>query len=231
MSIETRHYVATIADIEALAREHALACVAQDRSQSTYLKVLVGTVQSELGLKHRERTVNSKPGEVNREQLSMVAKVHDRFYTVILRVVQEQWPRDAKERNRRSNYARSSYGTLRGWLNAGHDIGALAPGKVTKSALSVQKGGSSAPKQGALERRAARAIESLRESVQQLAKLDQGAAIEAAELVLAEVTQLLTEMGRTPVREDAARAASEHRPLVMRKANVTFWPVAAERAS
>src|SRR6185437_16897014 len=44
--------------------------------------------------------------------------------------------RVALERNRRTNFARSAYGTIRRWLRAqGHDLMKLDAGKTTKSQL------------------------------------------------------------------------------------------------
>lgn len=231
MSLESRHFVATAADIETMARDHVAAFDAQNIVQTTYLKALVATAQAELGIKIRERNASLKAvGEPNADQMAAVAKVQDRFYTVVLRVCTERWPRDSLERNRRSNYARSSYGTLRAWLVAGHDLSTLAPSKVTKAMLAIERNNSTGrkPKQSVLERRADRGIESLRETLQELAKVDQGAAISYAEKMLSEVTQMLTEMGRTPVRENAKRAFAERRPL--RTKEGVFWPVQEEAA-
>lgn len=228
MSLESKNFIANTADIETLARDHARAVIMQESSQLTYLRALVATAQSELGLKVRERTAPAKVGQVNQDQTSTIAKVHDRFYTVVLRVAAEQWPKDALERNRRTNYARSSYSTLRTWLLAGYDLASLAPGKVTKASLAVTRL-NSAPKQSTLERKVDRGIESVRESLQSLAKMDQEAAITYAEKMLSEVTQILTEMGKTAIKEDVAKAAAERRPVVFRKSGGTFWPVAAER--
>lgn len=139
-NIEKHHYVATEAQIETLAREHYTSSAAINRSNSTYLRVLIVGCQAELGHKR-----GRAPGP--EAQMSVLEKTHDKFYAAVLRGVttddvqpddkldRTERGRRQLERNARSGFARSSATTVRNFIRAGGDLRGLDAPTVTKSQL------------------------------------------------------------------------------------------------
>jgi len=144
LAIDQR-YRATEADVENLARDYLAAQNQSTAVGSTYLKVLAASAQQEA------RDKNPIKGTTADEVASMYARavsaVHKRFYPIILRTMTtpdiakapnlkpEERTRRMMERNRRTNFARSAYSTLRAWVRAGHDLLTLNIEKVTKRIL------------------------------------------------------------------------------------------------
>lgn len=126
----------TVADIRALARRAVEGRTAVLEARGEYLRALVGSAQLEL----------AKTPDLN--HMAAVKAVHRKFYPVVqeatatpdIKLDKKQAPAERKrralERNRRTNFARSAYGTIRRWLRApGHDLTKLDAMKVTKSQL------------------------------------------------------------------------------------------------
>src|SRR5579859_2247751 len=103
-------------------------------ARGTYLRALVETAQAELG------------GSAGQDaQLTALRAVHRRFYPIVRDAIATDElilaagfakKKVAIERNRRLNFARSAYGTIRRWLRSpSHDLIKLDATKVTKSQL------------------------------------------------------------------------------------------------
>jgi len=144
LAIDQR-YRATEADVENLARDYLAAQSQSAAVGSTYLKVLAASAQQ-----HVRDTTPIKPTTVEATTALYargVAAVHKRFYPIILATMTTpdiakapnlgpvEKSRRATERNRRTNFARSAYSTLRAWVRAGHDLLTLNIEKMTKRLL------------------------------------------------------------------------------------------------
>lgn len=135
------HYVADEAQVEALARQHYTASTEASAAGSTYLRVLVAGVQAQLGPKRGRSRVDATAA------LSVLEAVHGRFYAAVLNGITtpEVAPDDsldakvttarARERNRRSTFARSSKSTLATFIKGGGDLRVVTVATVTKRQL------------------------------------------------------------------------------------------------
>lgn len=185
----------TVSEIRTLARQTVDGRQQTLNARGAYFQALVSTAQAELG---------GKAGQEG--QLAAVKMVHRKFYPIVLEAVTTpdiavsnkatptERKRRALERNRRSNFARSAYGTIKRWLRAdGHDLMRLDPEKVTKSQLL-----SDAPptRKHALtpERVQARAdkfVGGLLSFTRQLAKTDQAHAARIANEAIEQLVKLI----------------------------------------
>lgn len=182
----------TAAEIRTLAREAIEGQHKMHAGRGAYFKALVETAQAELG---------GKSGQSG--QLAAVRAVHHRFYPVIQETIASDevllaagFPRKGVplERNRRLNFARSAYGTIRRWLRAdGHDLMKLDSQKVTKSQLLEEapptRKHALTPKR--VKARAGKLIEGLLSFTRQIAKADQEQAAVIAALAIAQLQKLL----------------------------------------
>lgn len=133
MSLESKRYVASAADIRELATEMFSAVNAGRQSRATYLRALIGTTQARL----KDKTAPE-------DQRRMLKSVQEEFKIYVLEVVDKEIAdvpkrQQAHERNRRMNFARTAYATVRGWLRVdGHDIHSIPVAKITKNELAGQ---------------------------------------------------------------------------------------------
>lgn len=136
MSIESKKYVANLEDIRKLTRENVEAEQSLASTRKLYFQALVGTTRAEL-----------PSGMDSKEQANALRAVHDRFYVGVLEVINtkdvvdsprlgpDEKKRRREERNAKSNFARSAFGTIRRWLLAGHDLATLNPAVLTEQQL------------------------------------------------------------------------------------------------
>lgn len=166
-------------EIRALARRTVKGRQAITTARGAYFRALLETAQVELGA-----GVTSQSA-----QLTALKTVHRRFYLLVREaiatdkiILQSGIARKGVglERNRRLNFARSAYGTIKRWLRAaGHDLMKLDSVKVTKSQLL-----SEAPptRKHALtpqrvQKRAGKLVENLLGFTRQIAKVDHAQAV------------------------------------------------------
>jgi len=205
MSLETKHYVATIADITALA--HATIDGEQSVvvSRGAYLRALVATTQAELGAEPRQR--NGRHSRITRAEtpahLDALNAVAKRFYAIVAQVAKakEPAPDNAAFRSRTA-FARSAASTVRAFIRAGRDVRALVAERVTKGALRVGPSGRKLTI-AQLERRAQRLTAALEDVARRL----KGADAEAARKALAPAFALLAKASGATTDPRAARAA------------------------
>lgn len=132
--------------IETLALAYVDARLRVNRTSSTYLRVLCANAQAILAsAPGHDKALSVTDGDVQRRVL---AQVHRRYYPIILATVTtpdiakapnckpDERRRRAKERNRRSNFARTSYSMLRRFVREGHDLMELRVDRLTKRALT-----------------------------------------------------------------------------------------------
>lgn len=203
----------TTGEIRALARHTVEGRQVLTSARGAYLRALVETAQTELG------------GKADQDaQLAALKAAHRRFYPVVQEAIATDEilaaagfaKRDiANERNRRLNFARSSYGTIKRWLRApNHDLMKLDATKVSKSQL---ENASPPTRKHAMtpERvhaRAGKLIGNLLGFTRQVAKIDR---THAASVINDAMNQLIKFMGENGARAttDARVAIEEQRPL------------------
>jgi hypothetical protein len=213
-SLDSRHYVATPADIASIAKAYSSAISAGQGARGAYLRALIATTQHELGAKPRLRTSHGDP--LNKEsiaaQLKALETVHARFYEVVLDNVEGT----ADERNSRSNFARSAVSTVRAYVRAGNDLTLLAAARASKSALAAA---SPAPKRSkvvsvpVLRNRADKAVQALATLGDTLAKVDKAQAVEVLEQALSKITARLMAYGVAKPIKNAKDAIEQGVPF------------------
>lgn len=227
---ESNGYVATPVDIQEITQGALDASALSQNSRMTYLKVLVGTTQSELGIQQTKRRTVPAPmtPDDTKKQLEALESVHERFYEAVMKVVQST-PLLEEERGRdrrlvyaaRANFARSAKSTLRSWLLSENNIRSLVAGKVTKYGLQaeIQKRRSPAQARAPSEKRLVTAADRLLERIRHAGSPEDS--IRLLEAVIGRLVAGLGELGvETTTRlEDAVR---DHK-LVQTRAGV-FWP-------
>lgn len=153
VKIETAKYLATEKDIETLARYKQEATLYGNRSAATYMKVLIALTAHQIGgktaLLSRRRGAAGKalPQAERTDHLMTLEEVNARCYGAVYRATvtpdierKEDLPameqvRRSLERNRRTNYARSSMATVRAYVECGLDIRDVKLETVTKQEL------------------------------------------------------------------------------------------------
>lgn len=142
--IEATHFVATDAQVEALAHDMYTTNTRAQRIDGIYLRVLIAGCQAQLGAPASKRRKSA--GDIE-AQNTVLESVHDRFYAAVLRGVTTpeiaadaslepaERQRRSLERNRRSTFARTAKSTLLAYVKAGGDLRSVAVEKATKANL------------------------------------------------------------------------------------------------
>jgi hypothetical protein len=197
-NIEKHNYVATEAQVEALAREHHSSAAALNRSNLTYLRIIIAGCQAELGGKRGRAPAPEA-------QMSVLEKVHGKFYAAVLRgVVTEDVAADDTldrtergrrqlERNSRSGFARSSATTVRNFIRAGLDIRGIDVMTVTKSQLQ-KLSKPETPSADKITQRILNAEEALLRAVRNQARGDPNVAAASLEAIMERLQQALDEL-------------------------------------
>lgn len=213
LRLEQAGFLATEADIEAMAREHQQG-VDQVRSiNGAYLKILVALTAQEIGtrstvLSKRRGPARHKlaPNETA-DHLLVFTAVHNRCYDAVLRAVvtrdiadsetltQEERTRRSLLRNSRTIYARTAASTLRRFILAGGDVRDLDVATATKGLLRERAGQLAPPAPVAaaarLIKKVSRDAERTAKDIQALAQVDATKAL----LLLNELVDKLHSMG------------------------------------
>lgn len=158
--LESKGYVASTQDIEAITQSALDASALGGSSRMTYLRALIATTQQQLGIAQaRRRGVPPPMDEAEtRRQLEALEVVQERFYGAVMKTVQatpiledERGLERGAVYNRRATFARTAKATVRAWVMSGNNLKGLVPSKVTKYALQVEvvqrRGGTRAPSQ------------------------------------------------------------------------------------
>lgn len=178
-NIQRKHYVATEAEVEALAGEQYTAMETAGAGGVTFLRVLVAASQARLGRRRGPAPRASAQSEV-------LELIYDKFYPAVLRGITTddiahdpaqsaiEQRRRALERNRRSAFARSAISTLRPFVAAGGDLRNLDVATVTKAFL---RSAVAPPEpENKVERQISRAQGALLRAVTRMARGDPAAA-------------------------------------------------------
>ena len=217
-NIAKRHYLATPADVENLARSFQEAQDTRTNTRGTYFRVLLAAVQKDvLGkpvLRALRGPAKAMTDEDTKAHLEALEAANEPLYAAVLRGV-EAPGLDAKERNRRSGFARSATATIRAFIRAGGDIRRIPVPQATKNAMRDRTGapgGVAASPEDQARRRIQRAAKRLTGAVEALAQSDRALAVEAVRISMDQVNALLLKYAGRPTT-NAAQAVAEHRPF------------------
>jgi hypothetical protein len=216
-NLESKGFVAADADVVVVTKGIIDATQNAEGGRGSYLRMLIGTTQHELGVAPRKRRQKAEKlsAEGIEEQLKALSAVHERFYAIVTTTVTDAvaGTKDkALEVNRRTNFARTALGSVRAWIRAGGDITSLAPATATKAMLAVETGTKPQPSAQALKSRAESQSQGLLTTFEGLATSDKAAAIEQMQMVLGQLTTQLLSLGVVSTK-DPALSFEEHRPL------------------
>jgi len=209
----------TTSDIRKLAKRTVDGRTAIATSRGEYFRALIETTQADLK--------NGGPDQTAAVQLAALKAVHRRFYPVVQeatttkdiehaeRLSKAESRRRSLERNRRTNFARSAYGTIRRWLRApGHDLLKLNAQGVTKSQLLTEapptRKHALTPER--VQAKADRLIGGIVGFAEQVAKSDRA---QAANLVHEIVQRLYQKVLGLQPTKNASVATNEGRPLIV----------------
>lgn len=190
-------YIITDDALAAMARDYAAGVRSAGAVRGRYLPVLVAHTRREL-----DRVGAKRPQQDT--VLAAIAAVHDHHYAIILEAIStpdikvvdglddDERVRRIKERNRRSNFARSAKSTLVSYVRAGGRVTNLDPAEVTKDKLR-QLFAPAREGPEPVEERIERVSERLEALVRKMVAEDRDEAekvVEALHIKLAELVQL-----------------------------------------
>jgi hypothetical protein len=196
LPLESKNFVASPADIEAITRDVLHAASKGKSGRGSYFSALIATTQHELGISPRQRAGHPQrtTTEERLRQLAALEKVHLRFYDSVMRVAREQLPPGKNagiELNRRTNFARSAMSTVRSWLKVGNDISILAAASTSKASLAVKAKQQRKPSAHILTKQTNRYAEKLAKTAAALAGADKSAAVLALDSVIERLKQIV----------------------------------------
>lgn len=230
MSIESKGYIATPNDITALTQEILGAAQAMNGGKATYLRALIGTTVDELGAPvraHAKKAGKLKQAEIT-AHLAALEAVHTRFYEAVVAAASDHLPtgkgEKALELNRRTNFARSSMSTVRGYIRAGNDITALVPARVVKAALAVPRTVKPvSPKR--LRSKVEKLSKAFMAQAIALAEVDAVAAVGELEMLMGQLADQVAAITQVRPVKDIRQAVAGHKPY--RHGDTTFIPLTA----
>ena len=231
MTIESKGFVATDGDVATVTKGIIEAIHTAEGGRGSYLRMLIGTTQHELGLEPRKRSTKASKLDADgiAAQVAALTAVHERFYAIVTKIASDAIPASkgkATELNRRTNFARTAMSVVRTWIRAGGDLASLAPRTATKASLAVERATAVKPASArALKGKAEAQSKGLMATLMGLADTDKAAAIDEMQLVLGQITTQLLSMGVVSTK-DASQAFAEHRPLRIGKQ--LFVPTATQ---
>lgn len=212
MSLESKHYLASPTDVEAITRSVLEAQTKNSGGRATYLMALIATTQQELGTVPRQRQVSalvrSRPGsklssQIREIHLAALEAVDEIFYAAVMKAAREILGAniDAIELNRRTNFARSTVSTVRRWIRVGNDITTLVASKTTKSSLAVAAKREKQTSPRVLTNRVKKYSNRFLVNVIKLSESDAVVARQALEDAKATIQQALDKMTSKPARK------------------------------
>jgi hypothetical protein len=229
--------------VELIARFYASALTAGKIVRASYLRVLLAGVLKELGEKPL-LTSKARPSRVpafdTHADLSAVRKVHRVYYDAVKRGVvtkdiadekglpKAERQRRAKERNKRSNFARAALSALRAYIKSGGNVRTLVLPEVTKGQLAAYVGKhktlvSPESRAVSIETAVARVLE-IAESLR--AKKRDGEALAVVQSAIAQLSAQVGEWSGDRTTTSPRKAMEKGLPL--KTPEGVFWPMAAE---
>lgn len=237
-TIEKRGYlIKDTNDIEALAKAAYLGA----QVPGVYLRSLLATTQVKIGM--AEPRTTPLRGRVSATDdidgdLEALNEVHKQFYAAVLHAIttpdiaatpglrKAEASRRAKERNSRSNYARSAKSTLAKFIKAGGNVRGLCVTTITKAALREMTAKAGGAQEISPETRAKRFASRLVKQLEELHQEDTDLAAMALQQALYQLSARSAEwFGSKPTT--SVKRAVEYGQL-LKTADGLFWPVSAE---
>lgn len=228
MSLESKGFIATPADIRDLSVNLLAANTTAGLLTGHFLKAEVCTVQHELGAPPRIKHVKiGRLDEAGRtSQLAALDKVHEGFYAEVVGAMSKDLPlgkAKAIELNKRTNFARQAYSRIRRWVAEGNDITTLVGAKVTRVNLTLQHRAAKPPNARRLRKRTETQSKGLVATLLELGQADKAAALAELELLMGQLVAQFDELGGKPL-SDPRLAAEQHRPFKPKGSSVVFMP-------
>jgi hypothetical protein len=219
MSIESRNFIATDADIAKIAAQAIDGETRSTEARGLFFKALIATTQHELGSPPRVRNVKTDKltAEDVTAHLLTFEGIAKRFCEKAREVAANTVPSDVETLRSRTRKFYSAASTVRGFIRSGGDIRGIAAHKATKGSLATPRT-KRKPNADALKRRAT----AIGAELEKIARSLNG---DFAREVL---TPLLVKLGAiagkgTKTTRDPAEAMSEHRALSTKAG--TFFPI------
>lgn len=238
-TIEKRAYlIKDTGDIEALAK----AALLGDQIPGTYLRALIATTQVRLGLDEpRTSALRGRigPPEDSEADLEVLKAVHAEFYAAVLTAVttpdiastaglrKAEAARRAKERNRRSNFARSAKSTLAKYIKSGGNVRGLCVTSVTKQQLrDLTAKATGGAQELSLETRAKRFASRMVKQLEGLHEQDADLAQAALHQALMQLSSRSAEWYGSKPTTSVKKAVEQGQ--LLKTADGLFWPVSVE---
>jgi hypothetical protein len=242
-TIEKANYLATADDVQQLATNYLDAQQAVSRIHGTYFRILVARTQEAVcgkpTLRARSGPTPPLSDEARAEHLAAFEKINAELYEAVRKATipselenratlgTDEANRRSLERNRRTNFARSSASTLRTYIRRGGNVLRLVVPTCTKNAVVGMipgTDGDEAPSEDRTRRNVERAATRIVTLVQGIATEDKEAAAALLQQALSHVAGALLALGiRATTKPEVA--AAEHR--LLRTASGVFWPTAS----
>jgi hypothetical protein len=219
MSIESRNFIATDADIAKIAAQAIDGETRSSEARGLFFKALIATTQHELGSPPRVRNVTAAKlsAEDTTAHLLAFESIAKRFCEKAREVAANTVPSDVETLRSRTRKFYSAASTVRGYIRAGGDIRGIAAHKATKASLATPRA-KRKPNAEALKRRAV----SLGAELEKIAKsLNGDFARDVLSPLLAKLGAIAGKASK-PTR-DPAEAMSEHRALHTKAG--AFFPI------
>lgn len=233
--IEKANYLATTEDVERMAREQFDASQLQGRTNTTYFRILLASVQQALVGKPVLRAGRGQLAALDSvKHLEAFEEVNSRLYAAVIRgtvtpdiepvdgLSDAETQRRSQERNRRNNFARTAASAMRRYIKNGGDVRRVPVPTATKNSIVVANASTGVTDEERSRQRVKRAASRLAAVVEELAGADKKLAVEALQDSMSSVTALLARLAGKPTDKPAI-AILDHR--LFRTPEGVFWPV------
>lgn len=206
-------------DVRTLAQHYVTALTGGENVRQTYLCVLAARTVQAIGAPLRAN--NAKAGKLPEDErtthLAALETTHATLYAIVNAVADDSLAdTPSKDRatvkNRRTNFARTALYAIRSYMKAGKDLTALAPARITKTALAIRAAPAARSPQR-LRSRVERLSKAFMSAALELADADQTAAAAELDTLIGQLTTQLATLGAPVATRNPERAAREHVPL------------------
>jgi hypothetical protein len=239
--IEKANYCVSLEVVKNLATEHLTAAQTVQQTHGAYFRILLALTQKEIcgkpTLRARSKVASPSEDELG-QHLEAFEKVNGLLYAGVLEAVRssdvaanprlgtDEENRRAKERNRRSNFARSAASTLRTFIKRGGNVLRLAVPSATKNAVGAMtpEAEPTAESEDRARKRVIRDAERIVKRMEVLAAEDKSQAAGLLQVVMSTLGAALGRIGPKATTKPSV-AFEEHRPLKTRLG--TFYPAQA----
>jgi hypothetical protein len=240
-TIESSNYVATVDQVEALARTYQASDEQAQRARGSYLRILVAALQVHLGMSEpRITALRGKLPSVSDVNADLAALniVHVTYYEAIQRVIITPDVADAKGlkmaerkrralvRNSRSAFARTSKSTLAAYIRAGGNVRALNVLQLTKASLREWTSEHASGSGLTFEQRAARFANRVVKQLAALSEEDTDLANRTMNACISRLTDAANTW--TPNKQTSSVHKAMQEGLPLRTEEGIFWPVIHE---